>query len=160
MNTAIANVSSGEPSGRWKLWVKWLAVFAIIFSLALTIGGTRIGRDYPYVFLGAMVFIFVRHRMSEQRLDLAIEQNLVHVTLFLDVWSRVWIEWNSQGDGGRACLGKSFRTPTWFDHEIELGRQRYNLRIYAKKYPDGYMVSNVGRGFEMTVIDNRFVFSL
>jgi len=126
----------------------------------MSLGATRIGRDYPYVFLGAMVVMFVRHRMTEQRLTLALEQNLVHVTLFLDVWSRVWIEWSSQSDGGRACIGRSIRIPTWLDNEIELGRQRYNLRIYAKKYPDGYMVSNVGRDFEMTVIDNRFVFSL
>lgn len=104
--------------------------------------------------------MFVRHRMSEQRLDLVIGQNLVHVTLYQDVLSRVWIEWSSQGDGGRACIGESIRIPTWLDYEIKLGRQRYNLRIYAKKYPDGYMVSNVGRGFEMTVIDNRFVFGL
>jgi hypothetical protein len=157
LNTAIANVSSGDPRDRWKLWANWFALLAISFALAWVVGATRIGREYPYVFLGAMFFALYRHRMLVQHLDLVVEQKLVHVTLFLDVRSRIWIDWNSQGFSGRACIGKSFRIPTWLDYEIELDRQRYNLRIYAKKYPDGYMISNYGRGFEMTVVDNRFV---
>jgi hypothetical protein len=158
LNATIRNVSSGEPSGRWKLWAKWCSLLALGFALALMTGATRFGRQYAYVLFAAMAVVIYRYRLTKQRLDLLIEQEQVQLTLFMDIRYRVWIEWSSRTHGGRACIGHWPRIPVWLDHEIDIGRQRFNLRIYARNFPGGYMVSNAGRGFQMTVVDNRFCF--
>lgn len=158
MNTPVINVSSGEPSGRWKIWAKWFALMALPLIVALVIASTQLGRDYPFLIFVVLPVLLYRFRLAEQRLELLIEQHVVQVTLFMDIRNRVWIDWSSQHSHGRTHIGNWPRVPIWLDHEIELGGRRYNLRIYAKHFPGGYMVSNAGRGFHMKVIDNRFCF--
>lgn len=131
---------------------------ALPLIVALVIASTQLGRDYPFLIFVVLPVLLYRFRLAEQRLELLIEQHVVQVTLFMDIRNRVWIDWSSQHSRGRACIGKWPRVPIWLDHEIELGGRRYNLRIDAKHFPGGYMVSNVGRGFHMKVIDNRFCF--
>jgi hypothetical protein len=97
-----------------------------------------------------------RYRLSEQRFELLIEQRPVRLTLYMDVRRRVWIEWNSQSGAGRACIGQSPGFSIWLDHEIELSGRQCDFRILVKKFPDGYMISNYGRGFDMKVLQNTF----
>lgn len=152
------DVSTGTPDGKWKPWVRWIALMAVIFCGAWTISRTQLGRDYAFLILVALAITIYRYRLSKQRVDLLIENFRVSLTLYMDIRNRIWVEWRSHTAAGKSCLGKSFNVPIWLDHEIGLGGQNYKLLIYAKRFPAGYMISNSGRGFQMTVLRNSFCF--
>jgi hypothetical protein len=150
------DVSTGEPSGKWKQWARWLPLVGFAFMSVWALRGSQNAVGVGLALLGAFAVITYRYRLTEQRFELLIDRHHVDLVFYSDTRGRIWIEWYSEGKVQRTCLGQSWGNSVWLDHEIELGGKRYQLRIYVKPYPDGFMISNVGRGFDMVVLNNTF----
>lgn len=154
--TPVHHASSGEPAGRWKLWAKWLRLVAA-WAAGMWVAGQAEDRQAATLAVCAvLVVLMLRYRFLEQQFDLLIDGRPVRVKLYMNVQGRVWIAWTSAGVVRRARIGQWRQVGAWLDHEIGLGARRYPLRIYAKPGAGGYMISNVGRGFEMAVLRNTF----
>lgn len=155
---AMVIVSSAAPIGRWKLWAKWLALMAIVFSAVSIIVQTQGGPNYIFLVVGLIVLAIYRYRPLKQQLDLIIEGSQVRFTLYLDLRCYIWIDQGGYATQSPCRLGKSYGAPVWLTHEFDLNGRRYNLLIYAAKFPSGFMVSNSGRDYDMKVISSSFCF--
>jgi hypothetical protein len=151
------NVSTGEPDGKWKTWVKWILLAGVTLGGSWAVGLSQqdIGVSLGYaVTVGVLIY---RFHITGQRFDLLIDRHPVRVNLYTDKSRRTWIDWKSQGTAARSCIRESYCTG-WVDYEIALQGKQYQLRIFVKPIGDGYMISNYGRGFDMVVLRHTYSF--
>lgn len=151
------HVSTGEPDGQWKAWVKWLRLLGVLVSGLWLLRHSE--QDIAIVLvLGTVLSVMLfRMRLTGQRLDLLIDQHPVQVNLYTDISRRVWIECRNEGAVLRSCIRKPYEEG-WLDHDIALSGKQYRVRIFVKPFGSGYMMSNVGRGFDMVVVRNTCCF--
>jgi hypothetical protein len=153
------SISTSDPSGRWKLWAKWLALITVgypVLYLSLVLRPVLSGAEwflFPFI-----IVMLAKYPPVKQRFDLVIDGYPVRIMLYMNILGRIWINWKSGAVQGKSCIGKSYGVPIWLDHKINLNGKQFSLRIYAKRFPDGYMISNYGRGFDMEVTYNAFCF--
>ena len=153
------SISTREPSGKWKLWAKWLALIVAVYPvLYLSLKYRSVLNGAEWFLIALLIVALSKYRPVKQRFDLVIDGYPVRVTLYMNVLGQIWINWTSGADQGKSCIGKSYGVPIWLDHKINLKGKQFNLRIYAKRFPDGYMISNYGRGFDMAINYNAFCF--
>jgi hypothetical protein len=145
------NVSTGEPDGKWKTWVKWIVLLLVSLAAALAAEACEPNVGIALAWATAILLCLWRFPIAAQRFDLLIDQHAVQVNLYTDSFRRTWISWKSRDAAGRSCLGAPYFSG-WVNHAIPLGGKQYQLRILIKPVADGYMISNYGRGFEMRVI--------
>ncbi len=149
-------VSTSEPDGKWKGWIKWLRLLGVL------VAGIWLQKlsnwNVPVLLVLAVFFVFMltRLRLTEQRLDLLVDRRPVQLNLYTDPSRRVWLESRSDGVLERCRITDPYYQG-WLDHTITLHGRPYTLRILVKPYGDGYMVSNHERGFEMLVLRNTCV---
>ncbi|MCC2974221.1 hypothetical protein [Massilia sp. IC2-476] len=152
----MSNVSTGEPDGQWKGWIKWLRLLGVLVA---GIWLQKLWNQDIVVLLMMTVVLVVmlaRLRLTEQRLDLLIDRHPVQLNLYTDPSRRVWLESRSDGVFERCRITDPYYQG-WLDHTLTLRGRPYRLRIFVKTYGCGYMVSNYERGFEMRVLRNTCV---
>lgn len=150
----MTDVSTGEPVGRWRAWIKWLRLLAVV--LAGIWLARLLDQSIAVLFVLAVVIVvmLVRFRLAEQRLDLLIDGHPVQLNLYTDPSRRVWLESRSVGRLARSCITTPYQQG-WLEHALILNGKRYVLRIFVKtSVGAGYLVSNHGRGFDMVVLRN------
>lgn len=153
----MTHVSTGEPDGKWKAWAKWLKLLGV-----LAVGGWLVRQSEQHiavilVWAAILAVMCFRIRRTEQCLELLIDRHPVRLNIYTDISRRVWIEWKSREQAGRSCIREPYQEG-WLDHVITLDGRQYSLLIFVKPFGDGYLVSNVGRGFEMVVVRNTCCF--
>lgn len=145
------NVSTGEPDGKWKTWVKWIVMVLVSLAAVWATETCEQNTGIALAWAAAIFFCLWRFHIAAQRFDLLIDQHAVQVNLYMDSFRRTWISWKHRDAAGRSCIGApSFSG--WVKHAIPLEGTQYPLRIFIKPAAGGYMISNYGRGFEMNVI--------
>ena len=147
------HVSTGEPDGKWKAWVKWLRLAGVVLASIWLLRQSE--HDIAILLVSGTVLAVMcaRLRLTGQRLELLIDRRPVQLTLYTDLSRRVWLEWKGGERAVRSCIREPYQEG-WLDHDIVLYGKRYSLRIFVKPFGSGYMMSNVGRGFDMTVVRN------
>lgn len=152
----VMNTRSGDPDDRWKLSIKWIRLAAVFL-----VGSWLMWLDQDGVLVhvvAALLFgiAFHRLRLTEQRLDLVIDETPVELTLYRTIYNDLCLESTCNGVFTRSRLTVQSDTG-WADHTIAVRGKPCRLRIFARPAGDGYTVSNSGRDFAMTVLRNRFV---
>lgn len=153
LETKIMNVSTGDPSGRWKPWIRWIRVIVVMLAGAWFVQFSEKNLAVIFAWVGVLAVLIYRLRVSEQRFDFLIDQQPVQITLYADKSRRTWIEVSSRSGTVRSCLLEAYCTG-WIDYEIALDTKRFQLRILVKPIGAGYLISNYGREFDMVVLNN------
>jgi hypothetical protein len=149
------DVSTAEPGGKWKRWVKWLRLTVVLLAGIWLVKLSHHNAAVWLAWIAAVVVLMYRFRITEQRFDLLVDRQPVQVNLYTDASRRTWIKWKSQRTAILSCIREPYSTG-WVDHEIALDGKQYRLRILVKPIGDGYMISNHGRGFEMVVLRHTY----
>lgn len=140
------------------MWAKWLEQVIIVFSVVYLMSEFRANEGIQWLLMGLLAIIILSYRLVVQKFDLLLDGHPVRIKLYMTISGRIWMIWEAQSVQGKVGFGQSYGLPFSVDHEIELDGNTYKLGIHSRRFPDGFMISNNGLGFDMKVVSNSFCF--
>jgi hypothetical protein len=145
-------------SGKWILWIRWLSALTLMMALAYIAGQFREAPFIRWVLIGLMVAIPCFYKPIKQRVELTIDGHAVVVHFEMNLLGRIRWRWKSDVASNTETLGRFLGAPLWFEREIPVGSHKRRVLLYAKPYPNGFLVSSGTENYRFTVVRDAFSF--
>lgn len=147
----------GEPNNKWILWVKWLAAVATIFGIAAATGYSQ-DSNMQWFGIVLMLIVYVKHKPVTQCFTLRINNQIIHIKLYLDGIGRVWIINQSTLDKKQSKLGFFYNLHTWYKYSVCVNGEEFPLLILSNPFPQGFIVGKGSQSFKFEIIKNSMCF--
>jgi hypothetical protein len=145
-------------TGKWVLWVRWLSTLCLVMALAYIAGQFRDSPFVSWALGGLIVAIALFYKPIKQRMELAIDDRAVLLHFEMDLLGRIQWRWVSDVASHTETLGRFWGVPRWFEREIAVGPHKRRVLVYAKPYPNGFLVSNGSQNYPFAVVRDAFSF--
>jgi len=145
-------------TGKWVLWARWVGALALMMGLAYASGKFR---NSPFVFWALIALIVTIpwfYKPIKQRIELAIDGQPVSLRFEINLFGRIRWRWKSDVASNSETLGQFWGVPLWFEREIAVGVSKRRLLVYAKPYPNGFLVSKGSQSYPFAVVRDAFCF--
>jgi len=118
-------------------------------------------RDLPVMYwalIGLILAIPCFYKPVKQRIELAIDGQPVSIRFDMNLLGRIRWRWQSGVASNTETLGRFLGAPLWFEKEIPVGPSKRRILVYARPYPNGFLVSNGGQNYSFAVVRDAFSF--
>lgn len=147
-----------DPNNKWVLWVRWLALVGAFFVIVMAMGEFPRTSTPHWLGIALMFFLLWRYKLLKQCLELQLNGHTVAYTLHLDIRGGVWATSRCGQETKKAKIGKFYGAPVWLTHTVKAGLEEYNLLIWVKPYPQGFLVGHGSEPYHLAVKRNAMCF--
>jgi uncharacterized protein (DUF58 family) len=145
-------------AGKWVLWVRWFGALALMIALAYLAGRFRDSVFAFWLFICFIVAIPWFYKPIKQRIELALDGQPVSLRIEMNLLGRIRWHWQSDVATSAETLGWFYGVPLWFEREISVGSTKRRVLVYAKPYPNGFLVSSGSQNYPFAVVHDAFCF--